>query len=81
MKFIHGLLIVIFLSAFISAQGQNIRANRLERHEKRLDRRTEKVDKRNPAGIGRRDEKLERRIKRNVRKQDGVSRRRNVINP
>jgi hypothetical protein len=78
MKSVRTITLLCFL-AFLgisqSAIAQTGRQTRLEKRDKVNQKRQDKVDKRNPSGIGRHDNRLDRRDSRIDRKQKRTDRR------
>ena len=62
MKTFIGIFIVFLLFCSTATSAHPPRERRLHRIEHRLEHKIARQERRNPAGIGRRDERLQRRL-------------------
>jgi hypothetical protein len=75
---ISALALFLITAVSVNAQtDQNIRQKRLNKRGQVNTNRQERIDKRNPKGIGRVDDRVERRGERIDRKQKRTDRRMN----
>jgi hypothetical protein len=78
MKSIRTITLLFFLGLLgisQSAMAQTARQTKLENRDKVNEKKQEKVDQRNPDGVGRHDNRLDRRDKRIARKQKRTDKR------